>query len=320
VSVLAATTIQAMGTTATVAVADQRSLDDALGHLVDEIGAMDSACSRFRADSEITQVNSAAGREVAVSPLLLEAIEIALRAAAITGGAVDPTVGSAVRVIGYDRDYASVAPVGPVIRWDLRPVPGWQVVELDRRRSTVKVPCGVELDLGATAKAFCTDRAAALAARAVGSGVLVSLGGDVSVAGDAPEGGWVIQVTDNHADPLDAGGPTVSVSSGGLATSSTTVRRWKRGDRAYHHLIDPTTGGPAEEFWRTVTVAAASCVDANIASTAAIVLGKRAADWLQGRRLPARLVQTDGTVVTVGGWPEDPEPEINKVRIGGRAL
>ena len=117
-----------------------------------------------------------------------------------------------------------------------------------------------------------------------------------------------MQLTDDHADPIESGGPAVSIVAGGLATSSTSVRRWTRGERTYHHLVDPRTGAPADEYWRTDTVAAASCVDANIASTAAVVLGPAALDWLDERRLPARLVDVDGGVATAGGWLRDLEP------------
>jgi thiamine biosynthesis lipoprotein len=94
---------------------------------------------------------------------------------------------------------------------------------------------------------------------------------------------------------------------GGLATSSTAVRRWRRGGTSYHHLLDPRTGRPAEPVWRTVTVTAASCVDANTASTAAIVRGRRAPGWLDALGLPARLVDASGAVRRVAGWPADRE-------------
>jgi len=308
VSDLATVTIPAIGTSATIVVADKRLLERAFDVLRVELDAMDLACSRFRPDSEISMLNAAAGREVAVTPLLLEAVEVALRAAVLTDGVVDPTVGSAMRIIGYDRDFSCVAPGGPPIRWDLRPVPGWQTVEVNANRGSVRVPPGVDLDLGATAKSLCADRAAARAAAVTGTGVLVSLGGDVSTAGSSPDGGWIVQLTDDHADSLESGGPAVSILNGGLASSSITVRRWRRGERYYHHLIDPRTGAPVEAYWRTVTVAAASCVDANIASTAAIVLGPLALDWLDERCLPARLVHLDGRVATAGGWIADVEP------------
>jgi thiamine biosynthesis lipoprotein len=184
-------------------------------------------------------------------------------------------------------------------------VPGWQTVDLQRHHSTVRVAHGVELDLGATAKALAADRAALAASRAAGTGVLVSLGGDVAVAGPAPAPGWPVRISEDHAAPLDAPGPTVSIRSGGLATSGTAVRRWRAGGAELHHIVDPRTGRPAETPWRAVTVAAASCVDANAASTAAVVLGEAAPEWLADRHLPARLQSGDGTVVCAGGWPED---------------
>jgi thiamine biosynthesis lipoprotein len=160
----------------------------------------------------------------------------------------------------------------------------------------------VRLDLGATAKALVADRAATAAARATGTAVLVNLGGDIAMGGAAPQDGWPVRVADSHRPAPDAPGQTLAVRSGALATSSTTVRRW---GPAAHHIIDPATGRPAAGCWRTVSVAAASCVDANAASTAAVVLGAAAPAWLERRRLPARLVALDGDVVTVAGWPED---------------
>jgi thiamine biosynthesis lipoprotein len=308
-------TLPALGTTAVLVLGDETVSQAALGILEGELAAIDAAASRFRADSELSQLNLAAGRPVAVSALMLEAVEVALRAARITAGLVDPTVGRALEMIGYDRDFAAVAADGPRIRIDLQPVPGWQRVQVDRSGGTVRVPPGVMLDLGATAKALCADRAASAITSATGAGVLVSLGGDLSVAGPAPEEGWIVRVTHDHAAPPEAGGPTVSVRSGGLATSSTSVRRWMRDGRSLHHLIDPATGAPAAEQWRTVSVAAGSCVDANIASCAAIVLGAAGPEWLRARGLPARLVAPGGRVTTVGGWPA--EPDFTADRAGG---
>jgi FAD:protein FMN transferase len=139
--------------------------------------------------------------------------------------------------------------------------------------------------------------------------VLVSLGGDIAVAGPAPAGGWPILVTDDHrADPSKADGQVVGIAAGGLATSSTAVRRWRTTDGVVHHVVDPRTGRPAREVWRTVSVAARSCVDANTASTAAIVLGEDARSWLIERGLPARLVRPDGRVDTTGTWPIEERP------------
>lgn len=272
---------------------------------VDEtVAAMDAAASRFRGDSELSRLNASPDRDVVVSPLLAKAIEAGLRGAALTGGAVDPTVGDAVRLAGYDRDFAALQLDGDEpLRLVAHAVPGWRAVTFDSSTRSVRLPRGVEIDLGATAKALTADLAATAALETAGGGVLISLGGDVAVAGAAPPGGWPIQVGEDSGAPIQKGEETISIATGGIATSSTTVRRWTRGGVELHHIIDPSNGLPAGGPWRTATVAAGSCVDANIASTAVIVLGARALAWLAGQGLPARLVDRSGDVHRVGGWP-----------------
>lgn len=304
-------TFPALGTTATLLLAEQGDTEQARGLLVAELAAFDLACSRFRADSELVALNShpPAG-PVPVSALLLDAVEAGLRAAQITGGLVDPTVGTALELIGYDRDFQAIDAEGPPLMYAARPIPGWQAVTVDRPTSTVRLKAGVRLDLGATAKALCADRAAANIAARIGVGVLVSLGGDIAVAGPPAAGGWAVRISDNHAERLDGPGPVVTIDSGGLATSTTTVRRWRRGGVAVHHLIDPATSKPAREHWRTVSVAAGSCLDANIASCAAILMAEAAPSWLAKMALPARLTDLYGRVTTVAGWPADPKPRL----------
>jgi thiamine biosynthesis lipoprotein len=300
-SAYSTTTVQAIGTTATVVV-EAHAAQEATRLLVAELDAIDLACSRFRPDSELMRANAAAGRLTPVSALFADAVGTALRAAEQTGGAVDPTVAPALVALGYDRDFAAVEGDG---EQDVRGVPaaGWRTVTLDARRRLLRLAPDCRLDLGATAKALAADRAAAAIAAATASPTLVSLGGDVATAGPTPAGGWLVHVADDHRAGPVAGGQSVTVSGGGLATSSTTVRRWRRGGRTVHHIVDPATGEPAAAAWRTVSVAAASCVDANAASTAAIVRGASAPRWLEARGLPARLVGPAGTVLTVGGWP-----------------
>ena len=286
----------AIGTTARVLVTAAQRLGDAVEVVRCQLEQLDDVASRFRADSEVAGL--ASGRPTAVSPLLLDLVQAALRAARVTGGAVDPTVGGALTGIGYDRDFPAVPAesAGPLV---IRRVPGWWAVEVDPDAGTVRVPAGVVLDLGATAKAYAADRAARDAAAAAGCGVLVSLGGDIAVAGSGPPGGWTVRLADDAAaDDPDL--PAVRIRTGGLATSSTSVRRWRRGGVGLHHIVDPVTGLPADTPWRTVSVAAASCLDAQVAATATMVRGL---DWLRPTPLPARLVGTDGTVHTVGGWP-----------------
>lgn len=297
---------RALGTTAVIATTDARWEGDACAAVERELDAIDRACSRFRPDSELVHVNEAHGEPTSVGPVLLEALRVALLAARITGGLVDPTVGRALRTSGYDSTFRVVAARdGRTFRAEYCAVPGWEAVDLDEDTATVRMPEGVELDLGATAKALACDRAAAAAAR-VSGGVLVGIGGDIAVAGEAPPGGWSVRIADDHAAPLDSPGPRIALAGGGLATSSTTVRRWRSGASELHHLIDPRTGRSARSRWRTVSVAARTCVDANVASTASFLLDDAPA-WLEARSLPARLVDIEGESTHVAAWPEDAE-------------
>jgi FAD:protein FMN transferase len=297
-------TFSALGTTATLVVTDLAALPRGREILEDVLADIDRSCSRFRGDSDLTRVNDAGGQPVTVGPTLIEAIEVALRAARLTDGEVDPTIGKALRLLGYDRDFSTVPTTGGPLSYVVERVPGWWTVDIDHAAGTVRVPDGVQLDLGATAKALAADRAVARIAHDLRCGVLVSLGGDVAVAGPPPGAGWAVLVTDNHAAGPDAPGETVAIRAGGMATSSTAIRRWRRGDDDVHHIVDPATGQAADAVWRTVTVVAGSCVDANIATTAAMVRGETAIDWLSGLTLAARLVRPDGTVVRIGDWPE----------------
>jgi thiamine biosynthesis lipoprotein len=174
---------------------------------------------------------------------------------------------------------------------------------LDAEPRQVTIPRGVLVDLGATVKAWVADMAAEQAAGDTGCGVLVGIGGDIAVAGPAPAHGWAVTVGDDRVGTGSGRRATVSIRSGGVATSGITRRTWRRAGRQVHHIVDPRTGDVPELVWRTVSVAAASCADANTASTAAIVLGERAPEWLGERRLPARLVGVDGTVSVVAAWP-----------------
>jgi len=298
--------LAALGSTARLWTTDDAALADAAAELVRELEAVDRACSRFRDDSELARLNRAEGKPFAASGYLFEAVRVALRAAAATDGWVDPTIGRGLRLAGYDRTFTIVSGRTPgAVRFAR--AAGWRLVELDEDedRRSIRIPSGVELDLGATAKALAADRAALAAAERTGAGILVSLGGDIGVAGPAPLGGWPVRIADDHRAALDGPGAVVSLESGGLATSSVTVRRWRMGEHELHHILDPRTGRPAPSCWRTVSVAAASCLDANTASTAAVLLGEAAPVWLAERRLPARLVRVSGEVVCIGGWPAE---------------
>ncbi len=304
---LARDSFEVFGTTAVLVVTRPGVLGRARAIADAELAAIDRACSRFRPDSELCALNAARGELTRVSGLFAMLIGQALRAAELTDGAVTPTCGRALVAAGYDRDLADVrAREGePRPTPAPGPVPSWCDVWLDPVRHLVRLTDGVELDLGSTAKALSADRCAALIARTLRCGALVSLGGDVAVAGPPPGDGWHVRVTDDHAAPADAPGQTITIRSGGLATSSTTVRTWTSAGRTRHHIIDPATGEPADSCWRTVSVAAGTCFDANVASTASIIKGPAAIDWLTRSALPARLVSHAGVVTTISGWPAD---------------
>ena len=296
----------ALGTTAAVTVVDAKALPAAIAIVQEELRRIDETCSRFRDDSELAQLNRSAGVPFASSPLLLEALAVALSAAARTDGDVDPTVGRSMGALGWDSDFTVVvARRGQAPRMRIVPAAGWQRVRLDRARGLARIPAGVEIDLGATAKALAADRCARRVHEATGASALVNLGGDIALAGPAPAGGWPIRVTDDHRSAATAEGQTIALAGGGLATSSTTVRRWRAGDAELHHIVDPRTGAPAAEVWKTVSVAAGTCVEANSASTAAIVRGEKAVAWLERAGLPARLVRRDGATTYTCGWPEE---------------
>jgi len=299
------TSFHALGTTVITAVTDAGASAEADQIVRTCVEELDAAASRFRPDSELARLLAADGRPTVVSEVLFEAIDDALEAARFTGGLLDPTVGTAMELIGYDRDFTEVAPTGPPVRATVAAVPGWRAIRVDRSARTITVPPGIHLDLGATAKAGCADRAAALAASATGCGVLVSLGGDVAVAGRAPTGGWPVRVADRHDAGVDDPSVTIGIAGGGLASSGTTARRWSRGGQKLHHLIDPFTGMPAITCWRTVSVAAPTCLQANTASTTCIILGRSAPAWLDRLGLHGRLVDEDGRVSGVGAWPAD---------------
>jgi len=279
-----------------------------------ELDAIDHAASRFRSDSELSRLNAMSGpgpRTAIAGPLFAQAVRLAIHAADASDGAVDPTLGAELVALGYDRDWHELCAVpvaaplsegGDIVVYRSRR-PRWEEIEIAGDPARITLPAGVDLDLGATAKAMAADRAARAAHEAAGVGVLVSLGGDIATHGTRPAGGWTIHVTDDHRAGPDAPGQTIAIQSGGVATSSIVTRRWRHGGRAMHHVLDPRSGEPVRGPWRTVSVAAATCAEANIATTAALVLGHDACAWLAEQGLPARLVALDGSVVAQGGWP-----------------
>jgi thiamine biosynthesis lipoprotein len=300
-------TADALGTTVRVVATQPSALGALAGLTSSGLGQLDAAASRFRDDSEISRANVAAGNPVRVGPLLRDAVQACLDMACATAGIVDPTVGACVVAAGYDGRFADYDPM------QVRVIDAGWLTAHDQRRATwrdvvldpddcgawLTIPAGTALDLGAVAKAWMADRLALAAESVTVGGVVVDLGGDLRAAGPTPDGGWLIGL------PAGADGQRiVSIREGGMATSAQDERRWMTTEGPAHHIIDPRSGRPAVSPWRAVTVHAATAMEANAASTAAIVLGHAAPDWLSRHGLAARLVPMDSSpVTTVGAWP-----------------
>lgn len=264
---------------------------------------VDRAVSRFREDSDLQRVNRTPGRLVPVRPLTAHLVDVALEAAATTGGAVHPALGTVLHRLGYDRDIEAVR-AQPACDDDppsAVDVPPWTAVRLDTELRLVAAPAGGALDLGATAKAWTADEAAYRISERFGCAALVGIGGDVASAGP-PASGWRIDVAERRGEPA----VRVDLSSGGLATSSVRGRAWRTmGGASRHHLVDPRSGQPARSRWRTATVWAPTAVEANIASTWLLVDPAGATRWVEGREFPARLIDHAGAVHRLGAWPAE---------------
>lgn len=295
-----------LGTYVFLSTSEPSVLDDAGQLARDVLSAVDRTCSRFRPDSDLVRANGRSGSWVRVDPLLLAAAGVAVDAARETGGLVDPCLGRSMIHLGYDADLDVVRRRPDAPRSSPVPVPrpgAWREIGLDPE-GAIRVPDGCALDLGATGKAWASDLVAAAVVDRFGCHVIVSVGGDVRVDGpsDAPHGPWPVSI----AERPDADDVTVVwLAGGGLATSSTMVRTWFSGGEANHHLLDPRTGRPISGHWRTATATGPTCVAANSATTAALVLGPDAVPWLASRSVAARLVAADGSVRTVADWPRE---------------
>ena len=239
---VAVTQRNALGTTARLAVWPPENAFRAMTAVDDVLSALDLQASRFRPDSEISWLHRAHGGLFMLSDGLAEAVRVALTAAAWTGGLADPTVGAALISLGYDRDFAALDPDrlepldGPV------PAPGWQLVHLDG--PLLRLPAGVLLDLGATAKGLGSDRAARAVQAATGQsgGVLVSLGGDIATGGTPPAGGWPVLVADGPGPVPGPAGPAGLGRGGDLIDHLPPVAPGRPGDASHRGSADRAAG------------------------------------------------------------------------------
>lgn len=285
----------AMGTTARLVVVGG---DETLVALAtDRIDTLEQRWSRFLPTSEISRLNAAAGTPCVVSDdtaLLVEQLVIAWQR---TGGRFDPTVLDTLLALGYDRAWpfahagsSSEAVVSP----------GCHGIEVDRRSGLVWLPDGVHLDPGGLGKGLAADLVASALMMAGADGVLVELGGDVRVVGDAPDGGaWRVEIEDPVAPTETIA--VVQTTDGGVATSSTSKRRWRlaadQHHREVHHVVDPRTGRSALTAATSATALAPSAALAEVGATVALLDGDLAgAPWV----FAALLADSDGSTRCLG--------------------
>ncbi len=311
-AVSASTTLSAIGTTVVIVCTDARELAFATRLVRARLDELDRAASRFRPDSELWQINARSAESartgecarlrIPVGWTLGSCLRAAMHVERATDGLVWGSLGGMLAECEYDDDLDAVRARGAT------GAPGPAAIDpepcaaatFDEERWQVVVPAGTMLDLGASAKAWAADALAAELAARYSGGFLVNLGGDIAVAGPPPPGGWAVGVQD-----WEGGVQQVVRSTGqAFATSSTRLRTWTYRGSVQHHIIDPRTGRPARTRWAQVTCAGPDAVQANAASTAAIVLDDRAPQWLTERGVPARLSTAEHEIVTTPGWPE----------------
>jgi thiamine biosynthesis lipoprotein len=310
-AVPASGTFSAIGTTNAVLATEPGALDGAVDLARTHLAELDRAVSRFRADSEVSRLAELARTADAWcfgSDVFIDHLDAARRAARLSDGLVDFTVGPVVIASGYDLDLDLVrARVTYTPPTRAATVTGWErIVRTGARRVTV--PRGAVLDFGATAKAHAADTIAARLGGSLPGGFLVNLGGDIATAGPAPDGGWQVGVeaADGRVRQV------VAITDQGVATSSTQLRRWATNAGTAHHIVDPRTGRTAPTVWAMVTCIAVNALEANTASTASIILGEDAPAWLGRHGIAARLERPDGTVVHTPGWPLPTDSERNR--------
>jgi FAD:protein FMN transferase len=242
--------------------------------------------SRFNPASELSALNRDPRDCVPVSPMMARFVQAAIRAAAITGGLVDPTLVTEVERVGYQDDFAQEPlPAAEALSRAPRrsaaaphPAARWRRVSVDARSRTVHRPNGVRLDSGGIAKGLFCDVLAPLLA--MHDSFAIAAAGDVRIGGAA---GLLrpVQVT----SPFDAQQMlhTFELVRGAAATSGITRRSWADSSgRPAHHLLDPATGRPAFTGVVQATALAPSGVEAEALAKAALLSGpERARDWLR---------------------------------------
>jgi thiamine biosynthesis lipoprotein len=298
---------RAMNTTIQVAAEGKRSdLEPGFQQVRRFIAESEARFSRFREDSELSQLNRSAGRWFTASAGLLELMQQALDLYWLTEGLFDPSILTALQQAGYDRSIDIIRKVGagPVAPVLLPTTSLLDQVSLDPDRSVIYLPAGMQIDLGGIAKGWIAEKALSLMA-AFTPACAVGAGGDMAFHGfPAEEQTWQVSLE----DPRDKQNvlAVLNVRSGALATSSVTRRRWVQAGQERHHIIDPRTGRPADVEWLSVCAGAAHAATAEAFAKAILIGGNKLGSHLAAQTPEVWFiaVNPDGSL---SGMPESKE-------------
>lgn len=235
--------------------------------------------SRYREDSVIHRIHSSRGSPVEVDEETASLLDFAARCHALSEGRFDVTSGVLRRVWRFDGSdrLPSAKDVDALL-----PLIGWEKV--DWSPPILNLPEGMEIDLGGIGKEYAVDRVLALLEAEASVPFLVNFGGDLRASGLRPsERPWRVGID----DPQGGGVPVriVELHAGALATSGDALRFLLRDGMRYSHVLDPRTGWPVVGAPRSVTAAAASCTEAGILATFAMLQGSRAEEFLEAEKV-----------------------------------
>ncbi len=289
---------RAMGTTISLLLPDAQ-LREGTEATRDLFAEWEQTLSRFLPESELSRLNRQAGISINVSPLLFLVLHAACIAAQETEGLFDPTLLTQLIHIGYDRTFDALPATLPMPEAASQPGGGWRGIRLKQRRRRVTLPEGIGVEVGGIAKGMAVDAALAhLRLRGIQT-ALVNAGGDLAVMGmPAGDEDWPLAIAGKDTTW------TIPFHHGALATSGRNRRHWQQGTYARHHLLDPRSGESAQSGLWSVTVAAGSCQQAEVAAKVAFLLGaEQGKNFLDDRGFAGVLVRDDGSWTGTGSWP-----------------
>jgi thiamine biosynthesis lipoprotein len=243
--------------------------------------AWEQTFSRFRADSELSQLNASSGQVFQASDDLWQMVHMAVQTARAHDGLVSPLVLDALKAVGYDKSFERIdALEKPAhgLRDNMNTMDVLTHIQCDADTRTIFLPQGVQLDLGGFVKGWCADAVVQRVSHYAPA--LMDAGGDIAISGAMADGGdWAIGI----ADPFDGEHDLaqVMVKFCGVATSGRDYRKWTQGGLSRHHIIDPRTGESAQTDVLCATVIALNTQQAELASKKLMILGAQAGmAWL----------------------------------------